>query len=468
MEEKDFIETAHREYSAEIAELVHSNLAPSLIKEKLLDYHEKDIGSALELLSHDKRNKIYSILPPSMLADILEYTDDPSPYLEELSVRKRADVLSQMEPSDAVSYLETLDKKIRNALLELIPTEARKEIALLSSFDKDEIGSKMTTNYISIPTTCTIREAMNELVTQAAENDNVSTLYVTDEDEVFLGAIDLKDLIRARADTPLSDIVMTSYPYVYAEESIDDCIERIRGYSEDSIPVLDGENKLRGVLTAYELTSMVEEEISDDYAKLGGLSAEEDLREPLFRSIGKRLPWLVVLLGLGLVVSGVIGLFDSVVSKLSLIVSFQSLILGMAGNVGTQSLAVTIRSLMDERLSGKQKMFLVFKEARVGLFNGLILGSLSFILIGLYLFLIRGNAALLSFSVSLCVGIALAISMLLSGISGTAIPLILKKCGVDPAVASGPFITTVNDLVAVVTYYGLAYLLLLRLLPISL
>ncbi len=464
MEDKNTMETTHREYSAEIAELIQNNLTPTIMKDHLLDYHEKDIGGALALLSGDKREKLYSILSVPMLADILEYTDDPAPYLEELPIRKRANVLSRMEIATVVSYLEMLDRKFRTTLIELLPEEAKKEIALLSSFDKGEIGSKMTTNYISIRAGSTIRAAMTELVSQAAENDNVSTLYVTDEENLFLGAIDLKDLIRARADTPLADIVMTSYPYVYAEEPIEDCIERIRGYSEDSIPVLDGENKLCGVLTAQDFALLIEEEIGDDYAKLGGLSAEEDLKEPLHRSIGKRLPWLVILLGLGLLVSGVIGLFDTVVSHLSLIVSFQSLILGMAGNVGTQSLAVTIRALTDEKMNGKQKLYLVFKEARVGLFNGLILGTVSFVLIGLYLLILRDQPAALSFSVSLCTGIALAISMLLSGISGTAIPLLLKKCGIDPAVASGPFITTVNDLVAVVTYYGLAWILLLQVL----
>jgi magnesium transporter len=154
-------------------------------------------------------------------------------------------------------------------------------------------------------------------------------------------------------------------------------------------------------------------------------------------------------------------MFDSVVSYLPLLVSFQSLILGMAGNVGTQSLAVTIRSLTDENLTGKQKLYLVYKEARVGLCNGLLLGVLSFGLIGLYLFLIKGETAILAFSVSLCTGIALAVAMLLSSIFGTTIPIFFKRIKIDPAVASGPFITTINDLVAVVAYYGLAWLLLL-------
>jgi magnesium transporter len=284
---------------------------------------------------------------------------------------------------------------------------------------------------------------------------------VVDEEENFLGAIDLKDLIIARAEKPLDEVIMTSYPYVYADEPIEECLERIKGYSEDSIPVLDRENRLKGVLTAQDLAQLIQQEIGDDYAKLGGLSAEEDLREPLLCSIGKRLPWLIILFGLGLLVSGVVGLFERVVADLTLIVSFQSLILGMAGNVGTQSLAVTIRMLMDEELTGRQKLFLIFKEARVGLCNGLILGSLSFGLIGLYLFWLKGEPAGFAFSVSACTGIALLIAMLLSGISGTAIPVLLKKLKIDPAVASGPFITTLNDLVAVVAYYGIAWGLLL-------
>jgi magnesium transporter len=305
---------------------------------------------------------------------------------------------------------------------------------------------------------------MREVVNQAADNDNIATIYVIDEDGTFLGAIDLKDLIIAREGTELSSIILTSYPYVYAYEQIDNCIERIKDYSEDSIPVLDADNKLQGVLISQDITELVEEEMGEDYAKLAGLSSEEDLEEPLKKSIGKRLPWLVVLLGLGLVVSSVVGIFEGVVSHIAIIVSFQSLILGMAGNVGTQSLAVTIRVLMDEELGLKQKLFLIGKEARIGLINGVILGLLSFVLIGLYLLLFKGQAPMYAFAVSACTALALLVAILLSSLSGTIIPIIFKRIKIDPAVASGPLITTINDLVAVVAYYGLAWVLLINVL----
>ncbi|MGN8890764.1 magnesium transporter [Dysosmobacter sp. HCP28S3_G4] len=457
------ITAQHPDYRTEIAGILRGSLTPGLMRERLRSYHEKDIAAALELLKKEERSKLYRILDTGTLADVLEYTEGSEEYFGELSVRRQVEILSRQEPSAAAAYLQRMEKPQRAMLLELMDDETRREITLLSSFDEDEIGSRMTTNYISIHAGISVRQAMRELVEQAAENDNVSTIYVVDGDGTLAGAIDLKDLIIARETTQLEAITMTSYPYVYASEQIEDCIERIKDYSEDSIPVLDAENKLRGVLTSQEITQLVDDELGEDYAKLAGLSAEEDLQEPLKKSIGKRLPWLVILLGLGLVVSSVVGLFEGVVAHLT-IISFQSLILDMAGNVGTQSLAVTIRVLMDEQLSGRQKLFLVGKEARVGLANGAILGVLSFALIGLYLIVLKGQTAVFAFSVSFCTGAALVASILLSSVCGTVVPLVFKKLHIDPAVASGPLITTINDLVAVVTYYGLAWLLLIELL----
>ena len=449
------------DYKIEIVELLRGQQTPAILRRRLLRYHENDIASAMRLLSVEERRRLYRFLDVPTLACVLEYAEDADLYLEELGIRKQVEVLSVLELSVAAERLRCMDKSRRDSLLELMSEETQRELRMLFAFDEDEIGSRMTTNYVSIRQGLTVRQAMRELVAQAAENDNISTLYVVDENETLVGAINLQRLIIARESDDLDTVTVTTFPYVYANELIEDCIERIRKYAEDSIPVLDRDNRLCGVLTSQEVADLVDDEMGDDYAKLAGLSAEEDLREPLGKSIGKRLPWLIILLGLGMLVSGVVGLFDSVVKELPLIVSFQSLVLGMAGNAGTQSLAVTIRVLMDEQISGKQKLRLIWKEARVGLFNGLILCVASFLIIGLFLYLLRGQTAALSFSVSLCTGIALLFSVLLAGISGTAIPLLFKKLRIDPAVASGPLITTVNDLVAVISYYGLAALLLL-------
>lgn len=450
------------DYRTEISGIFHSNLAPRLMRERILVYHKNDIAGALDLLSKEERNRLYSILDTETLAGVLEYTNHLNEYLGELSIRKKITVLSRLETTTTVEYLRQLGKADRDTLLALMDEDVKREIRLLDSFDEDEIGSKMTTNYISIHADTGIKQAMHSLIEQAADNDNISTIYVVDEDDTLVGAVDLKNLIIAREGTGLDSITVTSYPYVYANEQIEDCIERIKGYSEDSIPVLDSDNKLKGVLTSQDITQLVDDEMGDDYAKLAGLSAEEDLHEPLKRSIEKRLPWLFILLGLGLLVSSVVGSFEHVVAHLTLIVSFQSLILDMAGNVGTQSLAVTIRVIMDQKINGKQKFHLIAKETRVGLVNGFILGALSIAFIGLYLAVLKGQPLTLAFSVSFCVGIALLASIVLSSVIGTVVPLIFNKLSVDPAVASGPLITTINDLVAVVTYYGLAWILLIN------
>ena len=450
------------DYPSEIVAVVRGGFTPKILREKIFDYHENDVAESLEIMSPEERKKLFSALRTDSLARVLEYTDTLGVYLDELTERRRRSVLSELEPSVVVDYLESLDEEARLAVVALMDSELKSDVDLLSSFDEEEVGRCMTTNFVSIAEGSSVKEAMNALVSQAADNDNISTLYVTDADGIFAGAIDLKNLIVARKEQSLDSITVTSYPYVYATEHIEDCIERVKNYSEDSIPVLDGDNRLIGVLISQELLQLLDDEISDDYAKLAGLSEEEDLNEPLKKSIAKRLPWLIVLLGLGLVVSSVVGLFEQGVSHLTLIVCFQSLILGMSGNVGTQSLAVTIRVLMDEELSVKSKLFLIVKEARVGLVNGLILGALSFVLIGFYIVLFKSAPFDYAFSVSLCTGLALALAIVISSVVGTFVPILFKGLKIDPAVASGPLITTINDLVAVAAYYGLAWLLLIN------
>ena len=367
-----------------------------------------------------------------------------------------------MDSDDAVDVLDEFDDNTQKKLVALLDEESGHDVKMILSYEDDEVGSLMTTNYIAIHRDLSIRQAMRELVRQAGDNDNISTVYVMDQDESFYGAIDLKDLIISREQDSLEDIISTSYPYLTDHEKISDCIERIKDYAEDSIPVLDEKKQLIGLITAQDIVEIVDDEMGEDYAKLAGLTAEEDLNESTKESMKKRLPWLIVLLFLGIGVSSVVGMFETVVAVIPIVMCFQSLILDMAGNVGTQSLAVTIRVLMDENLTGKQKLFLVIKEMRVGFVNGLFLGGVSFLIIGIYIWFFKPNPVQHAFLISGCVGVSLMVAMVISSLVGTLIPMFFHKIKIDPAVASGPLITTVNDLVAVVTYYGLAWILLLQ------
>lgn len=457
------------DYKSEILEIIRGNASPGVLRGQLEDYHENDLAEVFPELTVVERQKVCRVLDTDMISDIFEHIDEreAAGYLNEMDIKKAASILSGMETDAVVDVLKMEPKEKRALLIELMDDDARKSVAVIASFDEEEIGSWMTTNCIVIRENLTASQAMGSLVSQAGKNDNISTLFMVTDDHTFYGAMDLRDLLTAPPEAPLEDLIVTSYPYVYGHEAIDDCIEKLKDYSEDSIPVLDNSNRLLGVITSQSIVELVDDEMGEDYAKLAGLTAEEDLKEPLKESMKKRLPWLLILLVLGMLVSSVVGLFENVVSQLPLIMCFQSLILDMAGNVGTQSLAVTIRVLMDESLTVRQKLELVWKEMRIAFSNGMILGVLSFSVIGLYIVFFKGKTFAFAYAVSGCIGLALVLAMLISGAVGTLIPLFFKKIHVDPAVASGPLITTINDLVAVISYYGLSWIFLIEMMHLA-
>ena len=453
-----------KNYVQEILDIIHSGLPQAELAEKLSDYHENDLADALADLTAEERRKLYAILGVEQVAEIFSYLDDAEPYLKELPPEEAAQVVSHMDSDDAVDALDDLEEEDKEKIvhqMDKVDKDAADDVKLLLSYDEDEIGSCMTTNYICIRKDMTIRQAMSELVKQAGENDNISTLYVVDENEHFYGAIDLKDLIVARADDSLEKLIARSYPYVTDHEKISDSIDRIVDYAERSLPVLNESGKLLGIITSADVVELVNDQMGDDYAKLGGLTSEEDLNEGVFQSVKKRLPWLVALLFLGMLVSSVVGAFESVVAVLPIVICFQSMVLDMAGNVGTQSLAVTIRVLVDENLTTSKKLHLLFKEMRVGLVNGALLAVMALGFLGVYIHFFKAYTWGQAFLLSGCVGISLIVAMVISSLVGTVIPMLFHKIHIDPAVASGPLITTINDLVAVVVYYGLAMIVLI-------
>ena len=451
----------HRtDYAKELVKIVQTTKDREELKKKIAAYHERDIANAIVESDKTVRKCIYDILDIADIAEIFSYIEEePGKYLEEMPIEQAAKVVSNMDSDDAMDLFEELNEEDKYKLLKRLDKEAKEDVQKLLSYEEDQIGSCMTNNYIVV----TIREAMSTLVKQAGEHDNIQTLYVIDENGIFAGAIDLKDLIIAREHDNLQDIISSSYPYVYEHEKISECMEILTDYEEDSIPVLTQDKKIAGILTSSDIVELVDDEMGDDYAKLAGLTEEEDLNEPTIVSMKKRLPWLIALLFLGMAVSSVVGMFESIVAVLPIVICFQSLVLDMAGNVGTQSLAVTIRVLMDENLSGKKKIALLFKEMKIGFLNGASLAIMALVFLGVYIHLFKHYAWISSFLISGCVGISLIVAMVISSLVGTIIPMFFHKINIDPAVASGPLITTINDLVAVITYYGLSGLVLIQL-----
>ena len=454
-------------FAGQIVEIIKSTRSIDEMTEKLKDFHDKDIAQSFELLNTAERNLLYSALDAEWLADIISYIDNPVQYVEEIGIEKLAAIINEMDADDAVDLWSVIEESVKVKLRPMIDDETKTDIRLINSYEEDEIGSLITTNFICIKQNLTIRQAMHELVRQAGENDNISTIYVVDEKNRFCGAIDLKDLIIARESTKLETLISYAYPYLLDHEKISDTIQKIKDYADDSLPVLDKNKNIVGIITSQDVVEAVDDELGEDYAKLAGLASEEDITETTKDSVKKRLPWLIILLFLGMGVSTVVGAFEGVVAVLPVVICFQSLILDMAGNVGTQSLAVTIRVLMDENLTGKDKLKLVIKEMKVGFCNGALLGIMALVCLGIYIALFKGYAFGTAMVISACVGVALLVAIVISSLIGTLVPMLFHKMKIDPAVASGPLITTVNDLVAVVTYYGLAWIFLIKLIRIA-
>lgn len=227
-----------KNYVQEILNIIHGNIPQAELAEKLSDYHEKDLADALEALMPAERKSLYPILGVDEVAEIFAYLDDAEPYLKELSRDEAAKVISNMDSDDAADALEDLDEIDKGEIVNKLDRDSIENVKMLLSYSEDEIGSKMTTNYIRIKNDMTIRQAMSELVKQAGENDNISVLYVVDENEHFYGAIDLKDLIIARAEDPLAELIVGSYPYVTDREKISDCIERMQNGRLDFSPAV--------------------------------------------------------------------------------------------------------------------------------------------------------------------------------------------------------------------------------------
>ena len=444
-----------RDYIAEIVELINTNIENGDLLESLSQYHESDIADAFLELEDDILVKLYQILPSEMLADIITFIEEPEKFIDLMENSDLAKILDNMESNDAAELVdeleEVLDDEDIDEIKSLVETETLEDIELVASYDDELIGSIMSTDYVEVKESFTIKQAMRHVISSAEDVENINVIYVVSDNGEYLGIISLRDLIKARSTDSLSSITKKNYPVLIDDSLIEDIDNDILDYELESYGVVDKENKLIGVINDETLIDLLEEDLKEDYAMLAGMS-DIEVKEPIFKSVIKRLPWLAFLLVIGLFVSLLTSSFEEVILNLTTIVFFQSLILGMAGNTGTQSLAVTISTLNDEEIGiGK----VIRKELLTGFLNGIIIGILSFGLVFVFLTL-KNETTLTATFTALSVGISLILSMSVAAFLGSFVPYVLTKLKVDPAVASGPFITTINDIVAIVIYYSLA------------
>ncbi len=327
-------------------------------------------------------------------------------------------------------------------------------------YSEDQIGYIMHENYVSVNINCSVSDTMSRLISEAAETEYIQSVFATDAHGKYIGYISLPKLIIARKQTPLSSIIESSVSPLYDTDSLELVSSLIGTRTNSYIPVLEkSSDRLIGILTQTDISYYAEETFEDDYAMFASLTDGQKQSDGIFKSMSKRIPWLFVLLLLSVIVSSVVGLFEGIAKEITAVVCFQSLILGMSGNAGTQSLAVTIREITSSSVVSKE---IIAKEAKISLLNGTVMGSVSFVIMSFYFLFIKVFPLAFSLMSSAVIAVSLAVSMFISAIIGVSLPLVFKKINIDPAVASGPLITTFGDLCSVCVFYGLCFFWIIK------
>ncbi|MGL4696076.1 magnesium transporter [Enterococcus larvae] len=419
-------------------------------REVFLNLHIYEQGQFYQSLESEDRKRVYNYLSPKELADMFdvieEDNEDMKDYIAEMRPNYAAEMLSEMYTDNAVDLLNMLDKSQMAKYLSLMSAEDASEIKELLHYEDDTAGSIMTTEYVSIVANQTVRSAMYVLKNQADVAETIYYVYVVDQDNRLVGVISLRDLIVNDDDTMISEILSERVISVHVGDDQEDVAQTIRDYDFLALPVTDYDDHLLGIVTVDDIIDVIDDEAASDYSGLAGVDVEEVSENPL-KAASKRLPWLITLLFLGMSTATLISHYETLVSEASILAVFISLITGTAGNAGTQSLAVAVRRLAVSDEKDNNFSRLIVSEVLTGAVTGAITGLTIFIVVGIW----KQN-----FPLGFVIGMAMLCAITVANLAGSLIPMLMDRLGFDPAVASGPFITTLSDLTSVLIYFNIA------------
>ena len=452
---KDTIEKSDQYLDEKILTYALESDDIDLFRQEFLESHPYNQAEFFLQLSAQLRKKMYYFLSPKELATIMEIVevenDDNIELLLEMDEHYAAEMMSEMYVDEAVDLLGLLPKEQIKQYLSLMDRESAHSIENLLQYKEFTAGSLMTTDYVAIHANQTILSAMDTIRHRATEAETIYYVYVIDENNRLLGVISLRDLILNSEETYVSDIVNDRIVKVNVLDDQEEVAKVIRDYKLLAVPVIDSSNTLLGIITVDDIVEVIDEESTDDYSKFAGVTDMDTVDKSSFSAAKKRLPWLIVLLFLSMGTVTLISKFEETLDQVAILGAFISLIAGMAGNTGTQALAVAIRGLTTGESNEESKWKLIGREFGTGTINGLVCGVLILFIIGYW----QHN-----YFLGFIVGISIFLSLIVATLAGVLIPLLMDKLKIDPAVASGPFITTINDIFSLFIYFSVATMLM--------
>lgn len=437
----------------QIEELIASGKEAELLA-ILEDIHAVDIAEIMNELHTEEAIYIFDILDSEVTAEILLNLDDDlrEKILKSLSPKEIAEELDELDTDDAADIIAELsEKRKEEVLLELEDLEHAKDIVELLRYDEDTAGGLMAKEFVSVNENWSILTCVKEMRKQAEHVSRVHSIYVVDDEGRLKGRLSLKDLLTSSTTTHISDVYIPKVDYVKVDTEDTEVARIMQKYDLEAIPVVDEMGRLVGRITIDDIVDVIKEEADKDYQLAAGISQDVDTNDSILTLTKARLPWLILAMIGGFVAVNVSRSFEDAMEKFGVLFFFTPLIAAMAGNVGVQSSAIIVQGLANNTISGSIWKRLG-KEVSLSLLNGFLLAIL----------LMIGSHVLLGvdYIIGITVSIALISVIIIASLIGTFVPILLNKYGVDPALATGPFITTSNDIFGILIYFSIAKVIL--------
>ncbi|MBP8791649.1 MAG: magnesium transporter [Lutibacter sp.] len=442
-----------KEYLANLQQLIAEDNENAILA-LLEEVHYADIAELIEEIEYDEAIYLIKLLETDVTSEIIaELNEDTREnILKGLSSKEIADEISELDTDDAADIISELsDKQKREVISHIEDEEHAKDIIDLLRYDEDTAGGLMAKELVKVNENWNVLTCVKEMRAQAEEVSRVHSIYVVDDNDILKGRLSLKDLLTTSTKTAVKDVFIKQVNSVSVNDDAEDVAKIMQKYDLEAIPVVDELGRLVGRITIDDIVDVIKEEAEKDYQMAAGISQDVEADDTIWELTKARLPWLVLALFGGFVSVSILGGFQDAMNKYPMLFFFTPLIAAMAGNVGVQSSAIIVQGLANDSLRGSLWKRLL-KEVSQSLVNGFVLAAL---LMSAGMFFLG-----FQFKVGITVAISLITVIIIASIIGTFIPIILDKKGIDPALATGPFITTSNDILGILIYFSIAKLIL--------
>lgn len=454
------------EFEKHILAVLSSDATIAEKRDNLDDFHDYELARALVLMDKEQRETFSLCLTAKELANVFSQLapEDAVSILRETPIAAITQIFNEMQSDDLVDIIgcfEDHDESV--TFLSLIDYKKRHTVKEMLAYDDSLVGSIMNNNYLEIKKANSIKEAIRTMVQNAPATEFINNLYVVENGHLE-GVLSLKEVISAgnKPTALVEDIMTVNMVTVTPWTKTEDAIELMKNYDFFLLPVVDKDNKMLGIVAFDDMFVALNKESDEDYSRLAGLTDIniDENRETVFSTVKKRMPWLVILLFVNLITSTIITGYGNVLVLIPTLALFMPIILNLAGNTGTQSLGIIIRLFATNQLDSRKAIRKhLFKELITGIVNGVIIAILLFgLVIGMRMLMGMTFASVLPFA--FVIALSISVSLIVATLAGAVVPLFISLFKIDPAVASGPFITTINDIISLLIYFGLASILL--------